>query len=304
MRYTRRSFLTLTLAIALIASAGAQQLTVPNKPDSLKFAAIGDSGSGDDGQYKIGKQLGDMRSRFKFEFVVMMGDNIYGSDSPRDMKRKFEDPYKGILDAGVKFYASLGNHDQPKNQQLYKPFNMNGEAYYTFKPKEGIRFFALDSNYMDPKQLQWLEKELAASGSDWKIAFFHHPIYSSGRTHGSDTGLRERLEPLFVKYGVDVVLAGHEHFYERIKPQKGVYYFISGGAGKLRRGDIRRDALFEKGFDTGYHFMLMEIAGDELHFQAISDASQTVDSGVITRRRNDTKTNAPAPVRPVGTGGK
>ena len=110
-----------------------------------------------------------------------------------------------MLDKNIKFYASLGNHDSP-NQRMYKLFNMNGERYYTFRPKPGIRFFALDSNYMDRTQLQWLEKELAASGSDWKIMYFHHPIYSSGGTHGSDTALRDQLEPLFLKYGVDVVL--------------------------------------------------------------------------------------------------
>ena len=75
-----------------------------------------------------------------------------------------------MLDAGVKFYAALGNHDNP-NERFYKGFNMNGERFYTFKPKAGVRIFALDSNYMDPKQLEWLEKELAASGSDWKICF-------------------------------------------------------------------------------------------------------------------------------------
>ena len=115
---------------------------------------------------------------------------------------------------------------------------MNGERFYTFKPKDNVRIFALDSNYMDKTQLDWLEKELAASGSDWKIAFFHHPIYSSGGRHGSDEELRAQLEPLFLKYGVDAVFMGHEHFYERIKPQKGIYYFISGGAAKLREGNV------------------------------------------------------------------
>ena len=81
--------------------------------------------------------------------------------------------------------------------------------------------------------------------------FFHHPLYSSGASHGSDTALRDQLEPLFIKYGVDAVFAGHEHFYERIKPQKGIYYFVSGGAAKLRKGDIQRTNLTEKGFDRG-----------------------------------------------------
>ena len=195
----------------------------------------------------------------------------------------------------MKFYASLGNHDSP-NQRMYKLFNMNGERYYTFKPKNGIRFFALDSNYMDRTQLQWFEKELAASGSDWKIAFFHHPIYSSAGRHGSDAALRDQLEPLFVKYSVDVVLQGHDHIYERVKPQKGIAYFVSGAAGKLRRGDLADAALTAKGFDQGFHFMLFEVDGDQMHFQVISDQSKTVDSGVITR--NKSQTNAPANAPP------
>lgn len=92
----------------------------------------------------------------------------------------------------------------------------------------------LDSNYLDPDQTRWLEKELAASGSDWKIPFFHHPLYTSA-TRGPVVELRTVLEPLFVKYGVDVVLTGHEHIYERTKPQKGIHYFVAGGSAKLRR---------------------------------------------------------------------
>ena len=91
---------------------------------------------------------------------------------------------------------------------------------------------------MDPKQLEWLEKELAGSGSDWKIAFFHHPMYASGM-HGSDEILKGQLEPLFVKHGVNVVFTGHEHFYERIKPQKGIQYFVEGQLGQAPQGRHR-----------------------------------------------------------------
>jgi hypothetical protein len=194
--------------------------------------------------------------------------------------------YKPLLDAGVKFYASLGNHDDPE-QRLYKPFNMNGERYYSFKPSllGGVRFFAIDSNYMDQKQVDWLVKDLSASGSDWKIAYFHHPLYSSGGRHGSDIVLREKLEPIFVKHGVNVVFTGHEHFYERTKPQKGITYFVSGAAAKLRKGDIEKSDLTAKGYDQGYTFMIAEIDGDTLHFQTITDRGQTVDSGTIVRQK-------------------
>jgi hypothetical protein len=286
------------LLSVVLASAQAIHIVLPIREDSAKFAVIGDTGTGGADQLRLAQQLINSRQKFPFEYVLMMGDNLYGSENPKDYVNKFERPYKALLDAGVKFYASLGNHDDT-NQIYYKPFNMDGKRFYTFKPKQDLRFFALDSNYMSPEHVRWLEKELSASGSEWKIAFFHHPIYSSGRRHGSDLRLRQQLEPLFVKYGVDVVFMGHEHFYERLKPQKGVHYFISGGGAKLRKGDIKPGPIHEKGFDTGYHFMLVEIAADEMHFQVISDQGKTVDSGTITRRPNTADTTATPAVRPA-----
>jgi len=267
--------------ILFLSSATAQDLFLPNKKDSLHFAVIGDSGTGERNEYEVARQMVAFRAKFPYAMVLMMGDNLYGGESPQDFKAKFEEPYKDLLADGVKFYASLGNHDDPK-QRFYKPFNMNGQRYYTFKANDRVRFFVLDSNYMDPEQLAWLAKELKGSDSPWKICFFHHPLYSSGKQHGSDVDLRRFLEPLFLEYGVKVVLAGHEHFYERIKPQKGIYYFISGGSAKLRPDNIARTNLTAKGFDRDNHFMLMEIDGDILHFQTISRTGTTIDSGIVS----------------------
>jgi hypothetical protein len=214
----------------------------------------------------------------------MMGDNLYGSETPADYKKKFQDVYQRLLDDKVKFYASLGNHDQP-NERFYEYFNMDGKEYYRFT-KGNTAFYALNSNYMDKKQLKWLEDELIKDTSEWKIAFFHHPPYSSGGAHGSDKQLREVVEPIFVKYGVNVVLAGHEHFYERIKPQKGIYYFISGAGGKLREGDVKeRSPLTDKFFDNDMSFMLVEIVKGDMHFQVISRTGETVDSGVLANQK-------------------
>ncbi len=283
------------VALAVVAGGAfaglaAQDLALPLAPDSVRFAVIGDNGTGDPPQYQVGAQLAVYHARFPFTFVLMMGDNLYGSARPQDFVTKFEAPYKVLLDAKVAFYATLGNHDDP-NQRFYTPFNMAGKRYYSFK-KGNVRFFVLDSTYMDPPQLAWLENELQNSGSDWKIAYFHHPLYSSGM-HGSQTDLRVLLEPLFVKYGVDAVFSGHEHFYQRIKPQKGIQYFISGAAGQLRKGDIRPSELTAAGFDADRSFILVEVAGPELSFQAISRAGLTVDKG--TMRRREPGPSGPAP---------
>ena len=264
----------------------------------MRFGVIGDNGTGGVSEYEVGRQLGTYHQKFPFTFVLMMEDNLYGSERPQDFVTKFEAPYKILLDAKVAFYAALGNHDDP-NQRFYTPFNMAGKRYYSFK-KGNVRFFALDSNYVDPAQLAWLEPELKNSGSDWKIAYFHHPLYSSGM-HGSQTDLRVLLEPLFLKYGVDVVLSGHEHFYQRIKPQKGIHYFVSGAAGELRPGDLRPSEMTAAGFDSDRSFMLIEVAGKGLSFQAVSRTGRTVDKGTILMREAVRTTAAavvPASSRP------
>jgi 3',5'-cyclic AMP phosphodiesterase CpdA len=253
----------------------------PVAQNSVRFAVIGDAGTGERAQYETAAMLTRSHQVFPFEFVIMVGDNLYGSERPQDYVRKFETPYKPLLDAKVTFYASLGNHDDP-NQRFYKLFNMNGERYYTFK-KQSVRFFALDSNYMDRDQLAWLARELEGSGSDWKVPFFHHPLYSSGGTHGSEVDLRTQVEPLFLKHGVSAVFAGHEHFYERIKPQKGIQYFTSGAAAKLREGDIRRTNMTAVGFDSDTSYMLVEIAGDVMNFQTLTRTGKRIDSGTVTK---------------------
>ena len=265
------------------AAVKAPASVLPLTRDSVKFAVIGDTGTGGRAQYDVARRMVEAHSRFPFDFAIMLGDNLYGAENPSDFVDKFERPYKPLLDAGVKFYAALGNHDEPA-QRFYKPFNMDGKRYYTFS-KGNVEFYVLDSTYMSPAQVEWLQKELAASNARWKIAYMHHPLYSSGERHGSEIDLRVLIEPLFLKHGVDVVFAGHDHFYERLKPQKGIYYITQGGSAKLRRGNIRdNSALTAKGFDTDNSFIVVEIAGDNMFFETISRTGQTVDSGSIARR--------------------
>jgi predicted phosphodiesterase len=258
-------------------------LKLPMAEDSIKFIAIGDTGTGSRQQLELAKIMLNYHKVFPYEFVIMVGDNMYGGEKPNDFQKKFEAPYKPLLDVGVKFYASLGNHDE-SNQRFYQLFNMSGEEYYRFK-KGDAAFYALNSNYMDKRQIEWIQSEMAKDDSKWKIAFFHHPPYSSGGKHGSSVDVREVLEPIFVKNGVDVVFTGHEHFYERIKPQSGIFYFITGAGGKLRKGDVKKGSpLTAVAYDADLSFMLVEIHKDLLHFQVMSRTGKTVDSGALPRR--------------------
>lgn len=274
---------TVSTASAPAAADPALPLTLPLREGSIRFLAMGDSGRGNKEQNELAQVMIKYRQVFPFEFVIMTGDNIYYQEKAEDMKTKFEDVYRPLLNDGVKFYASLGNHDE-SNQRFYEHFNMKGQEYFQFN-RGDVSFYSLNSNYMDKRQIQWMQDEFAKDKSKWQIAFFHHPPYSSGKRHGSSEKIREALEPLLLQSGVDAVFVGHEHFYERIKPQKGIYYFITGAAGKIRKNDIKKNSpLTEKGFDTDLSFMLVELTGDEMHFQVISRSGATVDSGVVKRR--------------------
>jgi 3',5'-cyclic AMP phosphodiesterase CpdA len=278
----RRIFLILSILTILVASLEADEFKFPLKSGSVRFAVVGDMGSGDQPQYETAQRMVNARQTFPFDFVITTGDNLLGGSKPADFEKKFAVPYKPLIDAGVKFYVALGNHDDT-NERFYKPYNMNGESYYTYK-KGNVRFFVLNTNYLDPKQSAWLETQLRDAGNgDWKICYFHHPLYSSGKFHGPSLDVRKALEPLFIKYGVDAVFSGHEHVYERVHPQNGIYYFTEGASGMLRSNNLGRSTITDKGFDTDRSFMLIEIAGDEMYFQTISRTGVTVDSGVIHR---------------------
>jgi len=258
-------------------------LKLPLKEGSIRIAVIGDSGRGNKQQYELGKLMDTYRQAFPFDTVIMVGDNIYGPDGPADMKKKFEEPYRPLLDKGIKFYASLGNHDTP-NQRFYEYFNMNGEDFYRIQ-KGNVSLYALNSNYLDKRQLDWFNSQIAADANQWRIAFFHHPPFSSGGRHGSDPEVRETLHPLFERSGIDIVFTGHDHFYERIKPQDGITYFVSGAAGQIRRGDVKESSPLTAAFyDADLSFMLVEFTEDEMYFQVIARDGKTVDSGVIKRR--------------------
>ena len=278
------------------------QLALPNAERSIKFAIIGDSGRGDKPQHEVAAQMAAYRQRFDYEFVLMAGDNIYeGPASEEDYRLKFEEPYKALLDAGVKFYAALGNHDDT-NEIFYKPFNMGGDRFYTFVPPVDpitrwdtrVRFFALDSTYLSLEQLRWFEKEVTESRADWKIVFMHHPVYTSGRYGLAARGIRLALESAFVNGGVDVVFSGHEHIYARSELQRGILYFVTGGAGSLRAGDAKPTPQIARSYDQDYHFMLAEISDEGFFFQAINRKGETVDAGSL--RPSTTRRPAPGTV--------
>jgi hypothetical protein len=263
---------------------GADQLlALPEIPGSTIFAAIGDSGSGDSSQ----KDVANAMIRYylnarRFTFVLMLGDNLYDDD----YEGEFAVPYKGLLDRGVIFYAALGNHDKDLEQH-YKPFHMSDRSYYAFT-EGNARFVVLNSNVpADTAQLTWFDSAFGNTGTRWRISFFHHPLYSSGN-HATQSReiIRPALEAAMVRNHVDVVFSGHDHLYERIAPQLGVRYFVSGGGGRTLYG-FQKSPFDEVG-SSEHHFMVMEIAGDQLFYEAVTPKGQTLDCGVLSRAASET----------------
>jgi predicted phosphodiesterase len=288
IRYLNSIILALAfMALPFIATAQDENSFNP----IISFAVIGDTGTGDDAQLSVARQMVQQREKKSFEFAIMLGDNIYEKGEEKDIKPRFEDPYKDLLGAGVKFYAALGNHDIIKGTEFqtnYPNFNMGGRRYYNFVKGSSenhenlLEFFALDSNEMTPEQLKWLDESLAASKARWKIAFCHHSIYSSARMHSQYTKLRAQLEPLYVKHGVSVVFSGHSHCYERVKPQQGVHYFTEGASGEIKRKTLDRDAkFFAAGEDSKNSFLVVQAGENELKVEAIAADGSLIDSYTI-----------------------
>jgi hypothetical protein len=262
-------------------------LPMPSIRGGTVFAVMGDSGSGDESQKAVAQaMLTYFNTARHFPFVLMLGDNLYDDDYTGE----FSTPYKPLLDLGVKFYAALGNHDRDLEIH-FKPFNMGDKDRYSFD-QGNARFVALNSNHpTDPEQIKWVDGVFADAGTKWRICFFHHPLYSSGQ-HAAESRdvIKPALEPVLVRNHVDVVFSGHEHLYERIKPQHEVKYFVSGGGGRYLY-DYKRSDFDEIGISE-HHFMVAEIAGDRMFFEAITHTQKLLDCGVLYRT-NDAATKKP-----------
>ena len=286
-KMTRREAL---LSLATIAAGTAIKtnsvFAAQPAKSRLRFPLVGDWGTGDRDQFGIAKQMFDAHRQSAFDFAVAVGDNIYPNGSARYFIKHFEQPFAALLKERVSFHAVLGNHDVQEGRQdqcQYPLFNMGGRNYYTVKQGDGLLdLFMLDSTDCDMAQIGWLEEQLKGSTARWKLAVLHHPLYSSGKKHGSDLNLRRKLEPLFVRYGVNAAFSGHDHIYERTKPQQGIQYFVTGAGGETRRGGVDLKSPFRAAsFDEDNHFMLLEAEHNQISFQAISETGTIIDRGVI-----------------------
>jgi len=270
--------------------------------EPVRFVVIGDMGCGCEDQQSIADAMLAWHKKNPFKVVLTVGDNIYGSflgfrngGSKTLFAEKFDHYYKPLLEKGVKFFATLGNHDMETNSGKDEiadrsRFNiLSDKGYYSFSTDPNlITFFALHTNNLvggqdDPAQLVWLRTALSESKSKWKIVYGHHPLYTAPGKHRVDMRMRKLVEPVLVKNDVRIVFAGHNHFYSRMKPQQSITYFVTGGGGRdLKRPRVSRETEV---IARAHHFMYIEVTENELRFWSIDSKGNFLDKGSLPARK-------------------
>ena len=255
--------------------------------DAVVFAAVGDTGTGGRNQMDVAQAMVDAYKTTPYGLVAHVGDVSYRGSILDRWEDVWLEPYKPLLDAGVRFEVALGNHELTEGQseetlqwiesRLEKLGHSNTYRVIPYGP---VDFFFLDSatplvtGDRSGEQLAWLDEVLDESTATWKIAVMHHAPYSSSAKRGSNLELRAAVEPLFIEHGVQLVLTGHDHTYERTVPQSGVTYVVTGAGAKL--SDVGRSE-FTAASAKVLQFMIADVDGDRLHLQAIDKTGTVFD---------------------------
>lgn len=244
----------------------------------LRVALVGDVGDGGGREYDTAAAIETQSQIDRYDILMLLGDNVYPAGDPERIQATVFEPFGPLLDAGADLFAVLGNHDvmgDAGDVQL-DALGMPGRWYSV--ERGDLLGIALDSTRPDdPDQLAWLEETLASSDATWKLVGLHHPPYSSG-FHGSHEELRDTFVPLFERYGVQAVFAGHEHDYQRSNPIDGVTYIVTGAASRTRRTGI--DDFTAVAYST-HHFVDLNVFDDHLLLRAIDQDGEQFDEVVI-----------------------
>lgn len=255
-------------------------------PDRLRFAAIGDNGSGGRQAMAVAEQLAHAYTAAPFGLVALLGDICYYGNFADRYDDVFRRPMGPLLDAGVGFELAIGNHDDgfrhtdEGSEEIGAELRLLGTPSEYYATSHGpVDFFYLDSSIPGAfgagaaTQWEWLDDTLAVASNQWRIVALHHPLYSSGR-HGSTLAARARLEPILRRHHVDLVLAGHDHHYERTHPQHGITHVVSGGGCKTTR--VGRSS-FTAAAARVLQFLLVDVDGDRLTGRCITADGVVVD---------------------------
>lgn len=255
--------------------------------DRVVVAAVGDTGTGGRNQMDIARAMVEAYKSTPYGLVAHVGDISYRGSILDRWEDVWLRPYGSLLDAGVRFEVALGNHELEEGQSdetvqwIHERLQVLGyDNTYRVVPYGPVDFFFLDSSTplltgeKSEEQLAWLETTLDESTALWKIAVMHHAPYSSSAKRGSNLELRAAVEPLFIENGVQLVLTGHDHTYERTTPQNGVTYVVTGAGAKL--SDVGRSD-FTAAAAKLLQFLVIEVDGNRLNLKAIDKTGVVFD---------------------------
>jgi predicted phosphodiesterase len=251
----------------------------PEARPRLRVAVVGDVGHAG-GVIETAAAV-EAQSRIdRYDVLMLLGDNVASGD-PKQVTATVFDPFGGTLDAGTDLLAVLGNHDDQagKGDAVMKALGSPGRWYSV--RRGDVLMIALDSTRVsDPAQIAWLERTLGVTDATWKLVALHHPPYSSGR-HGSDETVRATFVPVFERYGVQIVLSGHDHDYQRSDAVNGVTYVVTGAGSAPRRTGI---ADFTAVAYSTLHYVDLNIYDNHILLRAIDSHGQQFDEALIPSR--------------------
>ena len=260
---------------------GFRTAPAADDPDPVRFLVFGDSGGGGSDQ----TALRDQMFRFPYDLIVHTGDLAYEDGTIEQFEANVFAPYAQLF-KNLAFFPAVGNHeygtrDGAPFREVFALPGDRDDKKYSFDWGR-IHFAAIDTEADFAEETAWLDADLARTEQPWKVVYLHHPPYSSGH-HGSDVELRERLAPVVEKHGVQLVLAGHDHHFERMLPQNGVTYVVTGGGGKgtYDAGTSGFTAFRE----SVIHFVTVEVGAEEMILRAIDGTGVMFDSVAIPRVR-------------------
>ena len=219
--------LPFALLAAAVAFALAQSGRSAEPQPSVALLAIGDFGVAGSRERSLGAAMRRFEAQNDADALVTLGDNDY-TESPAAFRAAWGESFGWLRPAGVAVAGSLGNHDVRVQRGRYQFATLSMPGPYYRRKFGDVELFVLDSNNVNAAQTSWLERALASSNVLWKVAVLHHPAFTCGSYHSHPNVVR-RWVPLFERYGVRIVLSGHDHNYQRFVPRRGVTYVVHGG---------------------------------------------------------------------------
>jgi 3',5'-cyclic AMP phosphodiesterase CpdA len=255
--------------------------SIAEKPQA-RLAIAGDTGTGDARQRATAAVMVAEGREHPFDALILLGDLIYEDGDARRTRSVVIEPFQELLERGAELIPALGNHDYGSGEQLDILRELGRRQPWYVEWVGPVRVVVLDSNRVeDDAQTEWLRSTLAASvpRGTWTVAALHHPPYSAGY-HGSEMAVRREWSDIFAQADVPLVLAGHDHDYQRSTPQDGVTYVVSGAGAKVRPTGAQG---FTAVSASERHFLDLLVHERRLVGRAIDQSGRLLDEFSIER---------------------